>query len=132
MELAEACARGDGRAWAELLRRYDDKVRSALRRAGAREDADDLRQDVWARLLADDRAALRRFRAGSLRVFIAPGARRGAIDHGRAQRRRPPGTGGEEPAPLAGGGPRPPQAPGESSRPRPPAPAPASPTGRPR
>lgn len=116
MELAEACARGDGRAWAELLRRYDDKVRSALRRAGAREDADDLRQDVWARLLADDRAALRRFRAGSLRVFIAQVARRVAIDHGRAQRRRPPGTGGEEPAALACGRPGPLEALGESSR----------------
>src|SRR3954469_8850829 len=102
-ELALACVRGERRAWAELLRRYDGKVRSALRRAGAPEDADDLRQDVWARLLANDRAALRRFRAeraGSLQVFIGQVARRVAIDHGRARRLRPPACGGQEPAAL--------------------------------
>jgi RNA polymerase sigma factor (sigma-70 family) len=108
-ELAAACARGEGRAWAELLRRYDGKVRSALRRAAAPEDADDLRQDVWARLLANDRAALRRFRAeraGSLRLFIGQVARRVAIDHGRARRLRPPAC-GEEPAFLASSAPSP-------------------------
>ncbi len=108
-ELALACARGEQRAWAELLRRYDGKVRSALRRAGAPEDADDLRQDVWARLLANDRAALRRFRAertGSLQVFIGQVARRVAIDHGRARRLRP-AAGGTEPAALASSAPSP-------------------------
>lgn len=109
-DLAAACARGERRAWAELLRRYDGKVRSALRRAGAPEDADDLRQDVWTRLLANDRAALRRFRAertGSLRVFIGQVARRVAIDHGRARRLRPPGCGGQEPAALPSSAPSP-------------------------
>lgn len=108
-ELALACARGEGRAWAELLRRYDGKVRSALRGAGAPEDAEDLRQDVWARLLANDRAALRRFRAeraGSLRVFIGQVARRVAIDHGRARRLRPT-AGGQEPAALPSSAPGP-------------------------
>lgn len=108
-ELAAGCARGERRAWAELLRRYDGKVRSALRGAGAPEDADDLRQDVWARLLANDRAALRRFRAersGSLRVFIGQVARRLAIDHGRARRLRPPAC-GEEPSDLASSSPGP-------------------------
>jgi RNA polymerase sigma factor (sigma-70 family) len=102
-ELALACARGERRAWAELLRRYEGKVRSALRRAGAPEDADDLRQDVWARLLANDRAALRSFRAervGSLRLFIGRVARRVAIDHGRARRSRPQACGGTEPTAL--------------------------------
>jgi RNA polymerase sigma factor (sigma-70 family) len=109
-DLAAACARGERRAWAELLRRYDGKVRSALRRAGAPEDAEDLRQDVWARLLANDRAALRRFRAdrsGSLQVFIGQVARRVAIDHGRARRLRPQGCGGPEPAALASSTPSP-------------------------
>jgi RNA polymerase sigma factor (sigma-70 family) len=108
-DLAAACARGEGHAWAELLRRYDGKVRSALRRTGAPEDEDDLRQEVWARLLANDRAALRRFRAdraGSLRVFIGQVARRVAIDHGRARRMRPRGC-GEEPAFLASSAPGP-------------------------
>lgn len=109
-DLAAACARGEGRAWAELLRRYDGKVQSALRGAGAPEDVEDLRQDVWARLLANDRAALRSFRgerAGSLRVFIGQVARRVAIDHGRARRLRPPGNGGQEPAALASPAPGP-------------------------
>jgi RNA polymerase sigma factor (sigma-70 family) len=92
------------------LRRYDGKVRSALRRASAPEDAEDLRQDVWARLLANDRAALRRFRAeraGSLRVFIGQVARRVAIDHGRARRLRPQGCVGAEPAALPSSAPSP-------------------------
>jgi RNA polymerase sigma factor (sigma-70 family) len=108
-ELALACARGERRAWAELLRRYDGKVRSALRGAGAPEDAEDLRQDVWARLLANDRAALRRFRAeraGALRVFIGQVARRVAIDHGRARRLRPMAA-AQEPAALASSDPSP-------------------------
>ncbi|HEY6907908.1 MAG TPA: sigma-70 family RNA polymerase sigma factor [Myxococcales bacterium] len=109
-DLALACARGEGRAWAELLRRYDGKVRGALRVAGALEDAEDLRQDVWVRLLANDRAALRRFRgerAGSLPMFIGQVARRVAIDHGRARRLRPPGSGGAEATALPSSAPGP-------------------------
>ncbi len=84
-DLAAACARGDGRAWSELVQRYDGNVRRVLR-STAPDEADDLRQDVWARLLANDRAALRRFRAGSLRLFIGQVARRVAIDHRRRAR----------------------------------------------
>ena len=103
-ELADACARGDEGAWLEMLRRYDRGVLHVLWQAGAREDVDDLRQEVWIRLLARKGAVLRSFRAehaGALRVFLARVARSVAIDHGRSRRVRPPGTGGSEPADLA-------------------------------
>jgi RNA polymerase sigma-70 factor (ECF subfamily) len=109
-ELAGACARGDERAWLELLRRYDPKVRHVLWHAGAREEVDDLSQEVWARLLARDGAVLRSFRAehpGALRVFLARIAKSVAIDHRRSRRLRPPGAGGEQPAELADEGPSP-------------------------
>ena len=109
-ELAGACARGDEGAWLELIRRYDPSVLHVLWQAGAREEIDDLRQEVWVRLLARDGAALRGFRAdhpGALRVFLARVARSVAIDHGRSRRLRPPGSGGEEPGELAADGPGP-------------------------
>lgn len=89
--LVSACAAGDRSAWLELLRRHDRKVLHVLWQAGARDDADldDLRQEVWLRLLARDGAALRSFRAehpGALRVFIGRVARSVAIDHGRTFR----------------------------------------------
>ena len=99
-----ACARGDQGAWLELHRRYDRSVVQALWQAGAREDAQDLQQEVWARLLARDGIVLRSFRAdhpGALRVFLARVARSVAIDHGRYRRVRPPAAGGEEPGELA-------------------------------
>lgn len=103
-ELAGACARGDEDAWLELVRRYDRSVVHALWQAGAREDAQDLQQEVWARLLARDGLVLRSFRAdhpGALRVFLAQVAKSVAIDHGRYRRVRPPAAGGEEPGELA-------------------------------
>jgi RNA polymerase sigma factor (sigma-70 family) len=109
-ELTDACARGDGGAWEELIRRHDRSVLHVLWQSGAREDADDLRQEVWARLLARNAAALRGFRAGhpgALRAFLAVVARSVAIDHGRSRRLRPPGAGGEEPAALVHAGPGP-------------------------
>ena len=62
-ELAAACARGDEGAWLELIRRYDRTVVRVLWHSGAREDADDLRQETYARLLARDGATLKSFRA---------------------------------------------------------------------
>ena len=109
-ELAAACARGDESAWLELIRRYDRTVVRVLWHSGAREDADDLRQETYARLLARDGATLKSFRAdraGSLRAFLATIARSVAIDHGRSRRLRPPGAGGEEPGALAHSGPGP-------------------------
>ena len=109
-ELATACARGDEAAWLELIRRHDRSVLHVLWQAGAREDLDDLKQEVWARLLARDGSALRSFRAdhaGALRLFLARVARSVAIDHGRSRRVRPPHAGGEEPGELAHAGPGP-------------------------
>lgn len=88
-ELAAACAAGDEGAWLELIRRHDRKVLHVLWQAGAREELDDLRQEVWVRLLARQGAALKAFRAdhpGALRVFLGRIARSVAIDHGRARR----------------------------------------------
>ena len=50
--LADRCLRGEKKAWLELLRLYDRKVLRVLFRSGVREELDDLRQEVWARLLA--------------------------------------------------------------------------------
>jgi len=101
--LADRCLRGEKKAWLELLRLYDRKVLRVLFRSGGREELDDLRQEVWARLLARDAAALRDFRAehsGALGLFLAQVARRVAIDHQRARRARPPSSGGAEPDAL--------------------------------
>jgi len=101
--LADRCLRGEKKAWLELLRLYDRKVLRVLFRSGVREELDDLRQEVWARLLARDAAALRDFRAensGALGLFLAQVARRVAIDHQRARRARPPSSGGVEPDAL--------------------------------
>ena len=98
-----ACSRGEEGAWLELLRRYDRSVVHALWQAGAREDTQDLQQEVWARLLARGGIVLRSFRAdhpGALRVFLARVAKSVAIDHGRYRRVRPPASGGEEPGEL--------------------------------
>jgi RNA polymerase sigma factor (sigma-70 family) len=101
--LADRCLRGEERAWLELLHRYDRKVLHVLWQSGVREELDDLRQEVWSRLLVRDGAALRDFRAqhaGALGVFLAQVARRVAIDHDRARRVRPPPSGGTEPDDL--------------------------------
>jgi RNA polymerase sigma factor (sigma-70 family) len=102
--LADRCLRGEEKAWLELLRLYQRKVLRVLFRSGVREELDDLCQEVWARLLARDGAALRDFRAGhpgALGLFLAQVARRVAIDHDRARRVRPPPSGGAEPDELA-------------------------------
>ncbi|MGZ6144001.1 MAG: RNA polymerase sigma factor [Myxococcales bacterium] len=88
-ELVSACADGDQGAWLELIRRHDRKVLHVLWQSGAREDLEDLRQEVWTRLLARRAAALRVFRGehpGALRFFLGQVARSVAIDHGRARR----------------------------------------------
>src|SRR3954452_12880540 len=88
-ELAAACARGEGRAWCELVRRYGRDVRGVLRGVVPDVEADDLRQEVWAHLLTKDGAALRRFRArraGGLQLFLRQVARGVAACHGRRAR----------------------------------------------
>jgi RNA polymerase sigma factor (sigma-70 family) len=85
-DLIERCVRGDRRAWSELFRRYDAKI---LRAPGP--DADDLRQEVWARLV--EKGALSRLRLerpGALDAWFARVAVRTAVDHQRRRRARPP------------------------------------------
>lgn len=109
-ELAVACARGDQAAWLELIGRYGRSVLNVLRQMGARDDLEDLKQEVWARLLAREGAALRSFRAdhtGALRLFLVRVAKSVALDHGSARRVRPPHSGGEKPGELPHAGPGP-------------------------
>lgn len=91
-ELADRCARGERPAWVELIRRYDRKVLRVLWNSGGRGELEDLRQEVWARLLANDGRALKGLRAerqGSLSLFLAMTAKRVALDHVRARKSRP-------------------------------------------
>jgi RNA polymerase sigma factor (sigma-70 family) len=84
--LIDACCAGDATAWRTLRTRYHPLLQAALRKSGAHEDLDDLEQEVWARLLGRDRAALRGFRGGSLGAFLAQVARSVCIDHHRRAR----------------------------------------------
>lgn len=103
-QLVHRCATTAGQpaaaddAWAELLRRYARTVRAAVDRTLARggEDADpseleDLVQEVYCRLLDDDRRRLAAFRGGAdhqLRAWLRRVATRVASDHLRRRRRR--------------------------------------------
>jgi DNA-directed RNA polymerase specialized sigma24 family protein len=83
-ELARRCARREPQAWAELVRRAEGVIRRVL------PESEDLRQEVWVRLLAHDCRALRSVRAnrpGALAAFVRAVARSVALDHLRAQRR---------------------------------------------
>ena len=91
-ELADKCARGERPAWVELIRRYDRKVLKVLWDFGGKGELEDLRQEVWARLLAHDARALRGLRAerhGSLGLFLAMTAKSVVLDHLRARKSRP-------------------------------------------
>ena len=87
--LAARCAALEDLAWRELMKRHQRLIARVLWRAlGPRgshdSDVEDLRQDVYVRLLAHGRAALCRLRAerpGALATFLARIARRIALDH---------------------------------------------------
>jgi len=89
--LALACAAGDPAAWSALVRAHDRRVLLVLSRtlgAAFAADLPDLRQEVWARLLAGNGAALRTVRAerpGALAAFLGQVALRVALDFGRAR-----------------------------------------------
>jgi RNA polymerase sigma factor (sigma-70 family) len=89
--LALRCALGDPAAWAALVAAHDRRVlRVLLRAVGPRfaDELPDLRQEVWARLLASRGAALRGLRAerpGALAAFVSQVALRVAIDFGRSR-----------------------------------------------
>ena len=109
-DLAARCVAGEESAWVELVRRHDRKVLHVLWQSGIRDELDDLRQEVWARLLARDAAVLRSVRGeheGSLGLFLARVARTVALDHQRARRRRPAESAGEELEALPHAGPNP-------------------------
>ncbi len=88
-ELARLCADADAAGWRELTARHERRVLLVLLRAGVAEaELTDLRQEVYARLLAQKGAALRTLRAereGALGAFLAQVALRVAIDHGRSR-----------------------------------------------
>ncbi|MFL5376360.1 MAG: hypothetical protein ACJ787_00500, partial [Myxococcales bacterium] len=57
-DLVDRCVRGDRRAWSELFRRYEAKILPA---------DEDLRQEVWARLIEKNALSrLRLERSGAL------------------------------------------------------------------
>jgi RNA polymerase sigma factor (sigma-70 family) len=87
--LVALCAQGDEGGWLTLIERYDRRILRLLSRNCAREDVEDLRQEVYSRLLTKDRAALLRFRGehgGSLTLLIGQIAKNVALDHVRARR----------------------------------------------
>ena len=75
-ELIGRCAGGEKAAWLELIGRDDPHVRRLLwRRLRNAADVDDLSQEIWARLLANEGALLRGFRGDSFRAYLARIAR---------------------------------------------------------
>src|SRR5260370_13836790 len=99
--LAARCARGEAPAWRELVARHDRRILLVLGRAlgrGGEAELLDLRQEVYARLLARDGTALRTLRAerpGALATFLARVALRVALDHARARGPRLHASAGE-------------------------------------
>jgi DNA-directed RNA polymerase specialized sigma24 family protein len=91
--LAERCASREPAAWREFVRLHDTVVILVLARllgTGAASELQDLRQDVYFRLLRDSGAALLAFRAdrpGALRRYIARVAFGVGLDHLRSRRR---------------------------------------------
>ncbi len=94
-QLIDRCTNGDARAWSELVSRYRlDILRVLVRSAGAGspEEVCDLEQDVWARVLVRDRAALRGLRDredGAVRAFLCTVALNVARDARRRAGVRP-------------------------------------------
>lgn len=94
-ELVSRCVAGDARAWKAMIDRYSrlvaHVVRQTLRsrlRSCAEEDVNDIVEDVYAHLVADDCRVLRNFRAPfNLKSWLAVSAARKALDF--CKRRRP-------------------------------------------
>lgn len=88
--LIDAVRQGDTSAQEEFVTRYRPVVLRALQRSGLREEAEDVAQDVFVRLLA--KGALKRARreGGSFRAYLAVLTKRALQDHwtkARAQKR---------------------------------------------
>jgi len=89
----EGCVGGDERAWAAFVARAAPVIHAAVARTlgmhRARENTADVVQEVFVRLLRDDRRPLRSFDAAraSLATWLTVVARSAAIDHLRRHRR---------------------------------------------
>ncbi len=83
--LVEKCLRGDGPAWAELVRTYQSRVYGLCYRfTGSPQDAEDLTQDVFLKIYG----SLQAFDAGrgSLGVWVSTMTRNHLVDHYRRSR----------------------------------------------
>jgi RNA polymerase sigma-70 factor (ECF subfamily) len=102
-DLARACAAGDADAWRRFVAEYHPWLSFVARRSlpGAAAEADDVVAEVLTKLLENDRALLKKFRAPfNLKAWLAVIVRRTARRH--QERRRPGGPPVEEPeAPAA-------------------------------
>ncbi len=87
-ELVERILDGDEAAFNEFVHRYGTVIYAALRRFRqlSREDADDLAQVVFQRLLENNQRALRAWQGGSLAAYLRRMTRHAAIDALRARR----------------------------------------------
>lgn len=100
-DLIVRCASGEAPAWRELVARHDRRILLVIGRAlgrGGEAEHLDLRQEVYARLLARDGAALRTLRAerpGALATFLGRVALRVALDHARTRGARLDASAGE-------------------------------------
>lgn len=97
--LVRACASGDAEAWRRFIQEYQTWLSFVARRSlpGAAAEADDVVAEVLRKLLEDDRALLRKFRAPfNLKAWLAVIVRRTASRH--LERRRPSGAPSEEAA----------------------------------
>lgn len=76
-KLLEAVLARDARAWRELVRRHEGKLRDAIRDAGSDErgftdsEIDDVLGDFWLLLLENDLCRLRDFRGNDLSGWLA-------------------------------------------------------------
>lgn len=88
-QLVERCICNDGEAWRALIARYRPMVLRVLIRATNRRDRAlilDLEQDLWARLLANERAVLRPLAGkppAALKALLSVMALNLGRDHGR-------------------------------------------------
>lgn len=100
LQLAAACAAGDDAAVEAFHRAFGDMIRFIARQAVGPDGAEDLTQQVFARLLVSEDDTPPRIAtftgSGSLRGFVRMAASRMAIDATRAERSRARHTGASD------------------------------------
>lgn len=89
--LVLACERGDEKAWEDLVKNFDQTVKSAARKiSGSNEDAEDLASSIWAELygLKEGKSKLAYFSGrGSLAGWLRAVTNQLAIDEFRKMKR---------------------------------------------